>query len=359
MGLSKTAKNSLLDKAPKSSVTHRSIAKKYLSKANKTAFPENIKPMLATLVKEPFDDENWLFEIKWDGYRALALLRNGVVNLNSRNNLSFNKKFHPVAAALKAWDINAILDGEIVALNDDGMADFQLLQAWQKTGEGKLIYYIFDILWLDGYSTLDIPLIERKALLKSVIRQNKIIRYSDHILERGEDFFVLALKKGIEGIMAKKTASTYHPDTRTKEWLKIKTQHRQETVIAGFTEGRGSRSHFGALVLGVYKNKELIYVGHTGSGFDERTLKEVYRKLKPLVTRECPFEQEPKTKMPVTWVKPVLVCEIRFQEWTRDHSLRHPIFMGLREDKKATEVRRETEINTSKVVKAKAKKPEK
>ena len=319
--------------------------KELLQKGKRSPYNTSIKPMLASLVEEAFDSEDWIFEIKWDGYRALAGIKNGKVELQSRNNLSFNKKYYPVAEALQAWSINAIVDGEIIAIDDEGSTDFQHLQAWQKTGKGQLLYYVFDLLWLDGLSFTHLPLIERKEILKNIVPEEGIIKYSDHIQASGRDFFDLAVTKGLEGIMAKKADSLYYPGVRTQQWLKIKTHRRQEVVIGGFTKGRNSRQYFGALILGVYENNELVYIGHTGSGFNQRSLVDMYAKLKPLITDRCPFRKKPKTNMPAVWVKPELVAEVKFQEWTNENILRIPIFLGLREDKKAVDVKKEESTN--------------
>ncbi|MBV9961576.1 MAG: DNA ligase D [Parafilimonas sp.] len=293
--------------------------------------------MLATLTDEPFDDAGWIYEIKWDGYRAVSYLNKGEVEILSRNNLSFTQKFIEVTNALKQWNIDAVLDGEIVAMNEEGVANFQQLQNFATKGEDvHLEYYIFDILWLDGKDLTDLTLLERKSILQSIIPQNDaVIKFSDHIEEKGTEFFELATKRGLEGIMAKKADSTYTKNFRTKQWLKIKNNKRLEAIICGFTEGRKSRKHFGALVLGKYEGNKLIYIGHTGTGFNEKSLNEVEKKLTPLVTDKLPFPKKPKTNMPVTWVKPKLVCEIKFSEITDEGILRHPVFMGLREDKEA------------------------
>lgn len=312
-----------------------------VEKGKKKAYPHDLKPMLATRVEEPFDNKNWLYEIKWDGYRALAYLRNGKVELKSRNNIPFTQKFSAIANVLENWKINAVLDGEVVALNDDGLPDFQGLQSFLKNRKtARLVYYVFDILWYEGKDLTHLPLIERKAILQSIIPAGDAIIYSDHIVEKGKDFFKLALKKGLEGVMAKDMKSEYIVDFRSKSWLKIKNTKILEAIICGFTAPRKSRKHFGAIILGKYKGKKLEYIGHSGSGFNDKTLKELYQKFERLITTKSPFATVPKTNMPVTWVKPQLVCEVSFSEWTQDNVLRHPIFMGLREDKTA-----ETEKN--------------
>jgi len=343
--------------------TDTSWKKKVEEKGQKKASPRELTPMLATLTDKPFDKAGWIYEIKWDGYRAVAYITKGKVELRSRNQLSYSSKFRPVADSLKDIPVDLVLDGEIVALDQDERVSFQQLQQWQKTGKGMLVYYVFDLLWIGGYSIMHWPLLERKEILQQVLPDDPHIHYSDHIEERGMEFFQLASEQGLEGIMAKDGNSEYLPGVRTVNWLKIKTSLRQEAIIAGFTEGRGSRKHFGALVLGIYLDGKLQYIGHTGSGFDEMALHTIYEKLEPLITDTCPFEKIPKTKMPVTWIKPKLICEVKFQEWTRDNSMRHPIFMGLRSDKKPTEVTREQERPVQDLVlkpkTAAARKPEK
>jgi len=307
--------------------------------------------MLTTLVDEPFDGENWIFEIKWDGYRAIASFINGKTELYSRNNISFKERYIPVASALTGFSNNVVVDGEVVALDESGLSRFQYLQNWQKDQQGELVYYVFDLLWIDGYDITHLPLVERKKILQQVLPAGDIIRFSDHVEEDGKQFFELAKKQGLEGIIAKNKSSTYDFNLRSRNWLKIKAAARQEAVICGFTAPRASRQYFGALILGVYENDELVYAGHTGSGFTEKSLKETWDKVKPLITGKCPFKKKPKTNMPATWVKPKLVCEIKFQEWTQDHIMRVPIFMGLRTDKKPTEVKKEKVMKTKTVKK--------
>ena len=215
--------------------------------------------MLATLTDEPFDDEDWIYEIKWDGYRAVSYLNKGEVEIQSRNNLSFTQKFKEVTDALKEWNVNAVIDGEIVAMNDKGIASFQQLQNFATHGEAThLEYYVYDILWLDGKDLTELSLLERKYILHSITPEdNDVIKFSDHIEGKGKAFFKLATDKGLEGIMAKKSDSTYTKNFRTKLWLKIKNNKRLEAIICGFTEGRKSRKHFGALVLGKYEGDKL------------------------------------------------------------------------------------------------------
>jgi bifunctional non-homologous end joining protein LigD len=310
--------------------------------AKKSTMPHSIKPMLATLADKSFDSKDWIYEIKWDGYRAIAECNFNKVELYSRNNISFNKNFPTIVESLRSLGVQAILDGEIVAVDEHGMARFDLIQNHQSKA-GKIIYYVFDILYYNGYDMTSLPLSERKTILKKILPDLPDVRYNDHIEGKGKQFFMRAKKEGLEGIIAKRADSLYQPGTRGRDWLKLKTEKRQETVICGFTEPRGGRKHMGALVLGVYKHDELVYIGHTGGGFNEKKLTDVYRKLKQLSTDKCPFTKEPKTNTPVTWVKPQMVCEVKFQEWTSDGMMRIPVFIDLRIDKDPTEVKREVE----------------
>jgi bifunctional non-homologous end joining protein LigD len=303
--------------------------------------PHGIKPMLATLVKIPFDHPEWIFEVKWDGYRAIAEIQAGKVSLYTRNQISLNKKFFPIAESLQKFGFDAVLDGEIVAVDDQGLPDFQMLQNYQKSGSGYLIYYVFDLLFLRGHDLTNLPLLSRKELLKKILPSDKSIKFSDHVWEEGVLFFKVVKEKGLEGIIAKHSQSIYRMGRRSRQWLKIKTQLTQEGVIAGFTEPRGGRKYFGSLVLGAFEGDELIYIGHSGGGFGEENLKRIYERLQPLIQKECPFKIKPATDTPVTWVKPDLVCEVAFAGWTEDDLMRHPVFSRLREDKAAREVMRE------------------
>jgi bifunctional non-homologous end joining protein LigD len=293
--------------------------------------------MLAKESVSAFSDKDWIYEIKWDGYRAIAEVNKDDVSLYSRNGNTFNESYPIVVDALKKMKLKAVLDGEIVALDENGMPSFQFLQDYGNNSY-PLVYYVFDLISLNGKDVTELPLLERKQLLKKLLKKNSVVKYSDHIVEKGEEFFELAKAKDMEGIMAKKADSEYHPGTRTREWLKIKHHKTQEAIIAGFTEPGGSRKYFGALILAEKDGKELRYIGHTGSGFNFKTLKEMYARLKPLIQEDSPFKIPPKTNMPVTWVKPVLVCEMKYTEITKEGHLRHPIFLRLREDKTAKEV---------------------
>jgi len=210
--------------------------KEILKKAQPTPMPKNIEPMLATLVSEPINEAEWVYEMKWDGYRAVAYIKNNKVDICSRNNKSFNQKFYPLHEALEQWNINAVVDGEIVVVNEQGLPDFSGLQLWRSEADGQLFYYLFDILWLDGYSIMHLPLEERKELLKSIIpKGSSHLRFSDIIEDNGDKAFELAKQLHLEGVMAKKSGSIYTIGKRTRDWLKIKTEKRQELVIGGYT----------------------------------------------------------------------------------------------------------------------------
>ena len=294
--------------------------------------------MLAKESSESFSDENWLYEIKWDGYRAIAELNNEQVKLYSRNGNSFEAAYPVVFEALQNMSLNAVVDGEIVVINEEGKPDFQKLQHYAENTNFPIVYYVFDLLRLNNKDLYDVPLIDRKSQLQKLIGENDVIKYSDHVLEQGDAFFEVARQKDLEGIMAKKADSLYYPGKRTNEWLKIKHHKSDEAIIAGFTAPRGGRKYFGALVLGIKKDGKLLYAGHTGSGFNEQSLKELFNKLEPIIQQESPFNERVKTNMPVTWVAPQYVCELKFTEWTRDGKMRHPIFLRLRDDKKPGDV---------------------
>ena len=324
--------------------------------------PSNINPMLAMLVDKPFDKEGWLYEIKWDGFRSISYLKNGSVDIRSRNNKDFNKKFYPIYNALKDWSINAVVDGEIVVIKQDGTPDFNALQEWRSEADGQLIYYLFDLLWLDGYNLMNVPLQTRREILRQIIPTNSIIKASENFEITGTDFFTLAEKMGLEGVLAKKSDSVYQPDVRSKEWLKIKTEKQQEAIIAGYTKNEDTSKAFSALLMGVYEDDELVFIGPVGTGFTTKLQEELLKKMKPLETSVCPFQVEPEYNKPsrfrpkppkaeVTWLKPKLVAEITYRAVGGDGGMRHPSFKGLREDKSPSEVVRENPVKTQSVVK--------
>lgn len=300
---------------------------------------EYIEPMLASLGDAPFDHKDWIFELKWDGYRAIAEVDKKKIRLYSRNGLSFNERYPTIVDELSKLNMRAVLDGEVVVFNEEGKPDFQKLQHYDDNRHLPLIYYVFDILSLNNKDLKDLPLIERKKILQENLPANDIIRYSDHVEEKGIAFFEEVKKSNLEGIMAKKAENTYVTGVRTKDWLKIKHTHTREAIICGYTEPRKSRKHFGALILGEYKNKKLHYIGHTGTGFTDKKLKEMWNMMQKLVAPTSPFDKKVPVNSPVTWVKPVVVCEIKFSEITRDGILRHPVFLRWRDDKKPSEVK--------------------
>ncbi len=308
-------------------------------RTNRAKMPGFFKPMLATLTEKAFSKPDWLFELKWDGYRCLSFVDGTDIRLYSRNEHSFNDRFPTIAKALRHFSKHTVVfDGEIVALDKTGRPEFQTLQNSERE-PANIAYMIFDLLYLDGQDLRSYPLTERKALLAELLKKAPArILYSDHIVKDGKKLYSKAKKMGMEGIMAKAANSRYEVGIRSTNWLKIKTSQRQEAVIAGFTEPRGSRKKFGALVLGVYEGKHLQYIGHTGTGFDDDSLARLYKTMQPLVTKTSPFEKKIKTNAPVTWLKPTLVAEIKFSEWTRDHTMRQPVFLALREDKPAKDI---------------------
>ncbi|GAC1447946.1 MAG: DNA ligase D [Isosphaeraceae bacterium] len=324
--------------------TSRSPHTPLLNDAPHAPMPRRVKPMLARLVDQPFDRPGWVFEPKWDGYRAIAEVTPQGISFYSRNHVSFLEPFAPIVRALKELGRNAVYDGEVVVVDEAGKSRFQLLQTYQKTGKGCLLYYVFDLLYLDGHDLRGLPLMERKAILATILGSTGMIRLSEHVEDWGIDFFKVAQSMELEGIIAKDGASLYSQGSRGGDWLKIKTQKRQEAVIAGFTEPKGRRKNLGALILGLYEKNELIYIGHTGGGFNDRELAGLRATLDPLVRQTSPFRVTPSTNAPVHWVEPTLVCEIAFQEWTDSGVARHPIFVGLREDKPAHDVRREVPL---------------
>ena len=340
-------------KSPKSSASAASSAV-LISRPIKSAMPTAIYPMLAESIEKPFDSDDWLFEIKWDGYRAIAFIENGSVRLVSRNQNDLTGRYpelHGMAKLIKAK--SAVVDGEVVALDAEGRPSFSLMQ--QRTGfrpggrrgtanaDVPVLYYAFDLIYLDGYDWRRMPLEERKNKLKSLLILDDVVRYSDHYETQGKALFEIAREKKLEGILAKRRESCYE-ERRSREWLKIKIRHRIECVIGGFTEPEGSRAHFGSIVLGLYdKQGRLIHVGQAGSGFDQKSLREIFKTLEELQTDKNPFYGKVEALRKVDWIKPKLVAEIEYSEWTEGTAdnpapkLRAPVFCGLRDDKEPKE----------------------
>jgi bifunctional non-homologous end joining protein LigD len=315
--------------------------------------PTAIYPMLATPVDKPFDSPDWLFEIKWDGYRAVAFIRDGKVRLVSRNQNELTAQYQELSGLPEFVNASkAVIDGEIVALDEQGRPSFSLMQ--QKTGfrPGKhplpgragipILYYAFDLIWVEGYDLHRVNLEQRKEALASLIKAGDVVRYSDHYAANGKALFEVARERGLEGIVAKRRNSCYE-ERRSREWLKIKITQTIDCVIGGYTEPEGSRQHFGSIVLGLYdKLGRLIHVGQAGTGFDQNMLRDMWKLLKDRETDRNPFYGRVDAGRRVHWVKPDLVAEIKFSEWTHETSegglkLRAPVFMGLREDKSAQE----------------------
>ena len=301
-------------------------------------YPKKIKPMLATLADKPFNSKEWIFEIKWDGYRVISKNRNNSATLTSRNLTSFNRLFPEIKSSLQTIKGDFVADGEVVALDETGRPNFQQLQNYRKTGKGNIVYYVFDLLWLNGYSTEALPVTERKELLKELIPVLDNVIYCEHVVNDGVKLFKAAKKQKIEGIIAKKADSLYYENARSANWLKIKTESTIEAVICGYTEPRGSRKYFGALILGIYNEGKLTYIGHTGTGFNHLNQKTIFKLLQNYTAKVSPFTIPPKPNAPVTWMKPVPVCEVKFSHMTNDGVLRHPVFIRMRDDKKAEEV---------------------
>jgi bifunctional non-homologous end joining protein LigD len=316
--------------------------------------PARIQPMLATAVEEPFDDPAWLFEVKWDGYRAVIFIENKRARLVSRNHNDLTAQFSEFARLGEEVPAKtAILDGEIVALDEQGRPSFSLMQ--QRTGlrsygrrtgarpEVPTLYYAFDLLYFNGYDLRRVDLEHRKALLGTLaFPDGSLLRVSEHVSGDGRALFRIATERGLEGIVAKRKSSRYE-ERRSRDWLKIKIRHQLECVIGGYTDPEGSRQYFGSIVLGLYdKQGRLIHVGQAGSGFDQRALLSMWQRLKPLQSAKNPFAGPVEALSRPHWVEPRLVAQIEFSEWTHSTDeggpkLRAPVFLGLREDKNPKE----------------------
>jgi bifunctional non-homologous end joining protein LigD len=318
--------------------------------AVKAEMPASLEPMLATLGNAVPSGSEWLYEVKWDGYRALCFVESGKVRMVSRRGTNLDKQFASVARAL-AQSVKAdtaIIDGEVVALDDNGNPSFQRLQ--NLTGFGTkpavkgmtapfLNFFAFDLLYLNGYDLRKAALIDRRQLLMSILLPSEIVRYSEHFIGKGDELLQAVRAKGLEGIIAKQAQSQYE-SKRSGSWIKIKVTTQQDFVVCGYI--LGEREPFGSLALGYYKDKKLVYAGNAGSGFTQQSLKSVFEKIKPLITKKPVLSDVPKDIGEVTWVKPELVCVVKFTSWTNDDRLRAPVFMGLRTEVAPEEVVRET-----------------
>src|SRR5437667_227219 len=299
----------------------------------------------------PFSDPNWLFEIKWDGVRALARIENDALTLRSRTCVDMDKRYPELASLPDALAARqAILDGEIVALDTRGHSDFELLQERMHVrapsesllSRVPVVYFVFDLLYCDGYDLRETPLLDRKQLLYRLLRTSEQFRYSDHQLEQGKELFGLAEQNGLEGIVAKRADSPYVGD-RSPYWVKLKITKTVDAVVGGWSAPRSAALPFGSLLLGLYQGKKLRFIGHVGSGFDAKKLKEVTSKLQELAAPACPFDTVPETNERPSWVSPVLVARVKFSGWTQEHSLRHPVFLALREDARPMDCQLENE----------------
>jgi bifunctional non-homologous end joining protein LigD len=300
----------------------------------------DLRPMLATLTDKPFDDPDWVFETKWDGFRAVAVASPGHASLYSRNGNDISRKYPTVCEALARIKHDAVLDGELVALDDRGRSRFQLLQNAEREPV-RLLYCVFDLLYLDGKDLRGKTLLERKAELKKVLPKSRLLLYSTHVVGQGIRAFNRAKRAREEGVIAKLASGRYHSGIRTREWLKVKASQEQEVVIVGFTAPRRSRKYFGALVLAVRDGSKWKYAGRAGTGFNAETLRDLHQMMVPLITKTKPIAEKVPDEANTTWVKPKLVAEVKFTEWTAGGEMRHPAFLGLRTDKPATQVTRE------------------
>jgi bifunctional non-homologous end joining protein LigD len=300
------------------------------------------RPMLATLIDKPFDDKGWVFETKWDGFRLITEKRGHALRLWSRNGIDVTTRYAVLLPGLQKIDGSCVIDGEICALDAHGRSRFQLLQnALNK--KARLLYVVFDALFVGGKDIRAKPLLERKEVLKALLPRDPLLRFSEHVPEYGKREFAKARRLHEEGVIAKRATGLYYSGRRTREWLKFKAVHEQEVVIIGYTEPRRSRKYFGSLVLAVRDKaaKRWVYAGHVGTGFDQAALKSLYGVMQALRTNKKPFDQKVKDEKATTWLIPKLVGEVKFTEWTSEGEMRHPVFRGLRSDKVAADVVRE------------------
>jgi DNA ligase D-like protein (predicted ligase) len=325
------------------------LSDKQRDKLKKKKQPEWVSPMLATLTHEPFSDPDWIYERKLDGERCLAFVSSGDVTLKSRNDKDIGVSYPEIVETLeKHGRRDGIFDGEIVAF-EGNRTSFSKLQnrmhvknSEEARGRGKVFYYVFDVIHTEGYDLSRLPLRKRKGIAKGAIDYRDPLRFLPHRNGEGLKYFKHACGKGWEGIIAKDGRSPY-VHSRSTKWLKFKCTHEQELVVGGFTDPKGSRAGFGALLLGYYHRNRLRYAGKVGTGFDDRTLRELRERLDRLEIEDSPFGSDEGSGEGVHWVKPRLVAQIGFTEWTDDNRLRHPRFLGLRRDKDPEDVRKEAD----------------
>jgi bifunctional non-homologous end joining protein LigD len=320
----------------KEGIREEDIINSVKAKGKKSSYPTHIKPMLSTLVKEPFNDESWLYEVKWDGYRIIAYVKNGNANLFTRNHKNYTHKYEVVSDALSQFPYDCVIDGEIVVMDENGKPSFDLLQNYK--GKEQLLYYCFDLLFINQYDITKLKLTERKEQLKKIVTDsNSVLRYSEHF-EDGVKLFEEIKKLGLEGIVAKRKDSVYLPGVRSKDWLKITTHIKDEFIIGGWTESDSSRM-FKSLLFGYYEDGKLMYLGHAGGGYKEKEMESILNKLKKREINKTPFANEVDTDASVHWVKPELVANIKFATFTKSGKVRKPaIFLGFRDDKNSQEI---------------------
>jgi bifunctional non-homologous end joining protein LigD len=309
--------------------------------AEKRSMPQKLTPMLAEVGRSPSNDMKWWHEIKWDGYRMVAFVDTNSVKLRSRNDQDYTEAFKLVTEELRSLEVPAIFDGEMVVVDSEGRSSFRELQNYLRGTTGQLVYYVFDLIYLDGFDLTSLPLYRRREILRRVLPKGAHIRISEAVPGQGEALFETAKNSGLEGLVAKRADSVYRPGKRSDAWLKLKISKRQEAIVVGFTKPRGGRQYFGALVLGVYDGAKLVYVGHAGTGFDDETLKALYEKMWELRQDESPVYPRPKTNEEAVWVRPEIVVEVEFSEWTEDGLMRQPVYLGIRTDKTARDVTKE------------------
>ncbi len=311
--------------------------------------PSAVVPMRSFLARNPPRGDDWLFEVKWDGVRAICFIDDRSVRMTSRTGHSCERQYPELSVIGHQIGANqAVLDGEIAVLDKNGVSSFGLMQPRIAVADPNTVahlarrvpvtLFVFDLLYLDGYDLRNVPLIERKRALQSILQPSSVMRYSEHFINQGEEMLHAARANGLEGIIAKRVQSKYE-SKRSQDWLKIKILTQQEFVICGYTTGE--REYFSSLALGLYENGKLVYAGNVGTGFDQNLLELIYRRMEPLTTSRSPFAETPQMLRETIWVRPELVCEVKFSSWTEDGRLRAPVFLGLRPDVDPTECVRE------------------
>ena len=318
-------------------------------KSKKLGSTQVVKPMLATQTDTIFNDPNWIYEIKWDGYRILAHITDGRVTLFSRNGNDYSEAYPLLKNELSEVVQDVILDGEVVVVNQEGVPNFQALQHYDsRTTPGELRYYVFDMLFLNGHEMTDLPLLDRKSLIPEVIEGFDHVLFCDHVEDMGKTFYERAIDAGLEGVIAKKKNSTYAPGYRTEDWLKIKAVQSEEALICGYTDSANGGSLFGSLILGRYEDDKLVYIGNCGSGYNNEEQQRLLEIFQPLEIEERPFTKKINLKgRNPHWLKPELICEVKFSEWTTNGIMRHPIYKGMRKDKNPREIQPQETISSS------------